>query len=432
MEIFPKNKIVIGIVGLPGRGKTYIAKKIARYINWIGYKSEVFNTCEYRRDLYADKSFTADFFHPHNAEAVNIHKDCSDRAVSDLINYLNESGDVAILDGTNESVEQRREIKRTLDESLSSYSLLWVESICNDENVLNDSIQTLSSSCPDYKDSDINTAIEDFKKRIENCRIHYQELSKEEDGNETSFIKLYNFGSQVLLNNVSGYLESKIMSLLMNIHNKPRPIYFSRHGESMYNTENKVGGDPDLSQRGYQYAANLNVFLQGEMKDRRINKNSKFFSSTLQRTIITAGAVDIGIKATPLKRLDEISTGAYDGLTYAEIEEKYPRDAEERKKDKLRYRYPEGESYMDIIQRVEPVIFAIEKSKEPVIIVAHQAVIRCLYAYFCKFELEEVPHLSVNLHTVIKLIPDDYHVHEYKYNLERTQQPVPTYHKRLF
>jgi len=431
MEIFPKNKIVVGIVGLPGRGKTYIAKKIARYINWIGFKSEVFNTCQYRRDLHGEKSFTADFFHPHNAEAAEIHKDCADRATSDLINFLKEGGDVAIFDRTNESVEKRKNLKKTLDENLSSYSLLWVESICNDQSMINETLQNLSSACPDYKDVDNNTAIEDFKKRIENCRVQYQELSKQEDGNETSFIKLNDFGTQVLLNNVSGYLESKIMSLLMHIHNKPRPIYFSRHGESMYNTENKVGGDPDLSERGYKYAANLNLFLQEEMKEKRINKNSKFFSSTLRRTIITAGACDIGIQAVPLKRLDEISTGIYDGLTYQEIEEKYPNDAEERKRDKLRYRYPEGESYMDIIQRVEPVIFAIEKSKEPVIIVAHQAVLRCLYAYFCKFDLDEVPHLPITLHTVIKLVPDSYHVHEYKYNLERSQQPTPKYQKRV-
>jgi len=431
MEIFPKNKIVVGMVGLPGRGKTYIAKKIARYINWIGFKSEVFNTCQYRRDLYSEKSFTADFFHPHNTEAADIHQDCSNRATNDLISFLSEGGDVAIFDGINESVEKRRNFKKTLDENLSSYSLLWVESICNDENMINDSMQTLSSSCPDYKDFDSNSAIEDFKIRIENCRIQYQELSKQDDGNETPFIKLYDFGHQVLLNNVSGYLESKIMSLLMHIHNKQRPIYFSRHGESLYNVDNKVGGNPDLSQRGYKYAANLNIFLQDEMKERRINKKSKFFSSTLKRTIVTAGAVDIGIQAVPLKRLDEISTGLYDGLTYAEIEERYPNEAEERKKDKLRYRYPEGESYMDIIQRVEPIIFAIEKSKEPVIIVAHQAIIRCLYAYFCKFDIEDVPHLSVNLHTVIKLVPENYQVHEYKYNLERSQNHTPVYEKRL-
>ena len=30
------SKICIALVGLPARGKTYIAKKLARYLNWIG------------------------------------------------------------------------------------------------------------------------------------------------------------------------------------------------------------------------------------------------------------------------------------------------------------------------------------------------------------------------------------------------------------
>ena len=41
-----------------------------------------------------------------------------------------------------------------------------------------------------------------------------------------------------------------------------------------------------------------------------------------------------------LKELDEISTGICDGMTYKEIDEKYPKEVEARKTDKLRYRYP--------------------------------------------------------------------------------------------
>ena len=40
---------VICMVGLPARGKTYIAKKLARYLTWVGMKTKVFNVGEYRR-----------------------------------------------------------------------------------------------------------------------------------------------------------------------------------------------------------------------------------------------------------------------------------------------------------------------------------------------------------------------------------------------
>ena len=105
MELFPKNKIIVGMAGLPGRGKvasflvlnayiykTYIAKKIARYINWLGFKSEVFNICktqfllqltltgQYRRDLHGDEEFTSEFFNPDNVYPLNKqHLNCLDK-----------------------------------------------------------------------------------------------------------------------------------------------------------------------------------------------------------------------------------------------------------------------------------------------------------------------------------------------------------------
>ena len=35
---------VIAMVGLPARGKTYISKKLSRYLNWIGINTKVSNT----------------------------------------------------------------------------------------------------------------------------------------------------------------------------------------------------------------------------------------------------------------------------------------------------------------------------------------------------------------------------------------------------
>lgn len=34
---------VIVMVGLPARGKTYMAKKLTRYLNWIGIKTKGMN-----------------------------------------------------------------------------------------------------------------------------------------------------------------------------------------------------------------------------------------------------------------------------------------------------------------------------------------------------------------------------------------------------
>lgn len=42
---------------------------------------------------------------------------------------------------------------------------------------------------------------------------------------------------------------------------------------------------------------------------------------------------------------------------------------------------------MDVIQRLEPVIIEIERERECVVVVAHQAILRALYGYFMKIPL---------------------------------------------
>jgi broad specificity phosphatase PhoE len=47
-------------------------------------------------------------------------------------------------------------------------------------------------------------------------------------------------------------------------------------------------------------------------------------------------------------QLNEIDGGDLTGLSYEEIEALYPVEYAKRNQDKLRYRYPNGESYLDI------------------------------------------------------------------------------------
>jgi broad specificity phosphatase PhoE len=43
-----------------------------------------------------------------------------------------------------------------------------------------------------------------------------------------------------------------------------------------------------------------------------------------------------------------------------------------RKTDKIGYRYPRGESYFDLIARIDPLMHELESYKEPILIIAHQ------------------------------------------------------------
>lgn len=70
-----------------------------------------------------------------------------------------------------------------------------------------------------------------------------------------------------------------------------------------------------------------------------------------------------------------------DGKTYAMIKREYPDQFAARDKDKFAYRYPRGESYEDLVARLEPVIMELERQGN-VLVVSHQAVFRCLLAYF--------------------------------------------------
>ena len=42
------GKLVVIMVGLPGSGKTFISRKVSRYLRWISYRTRVFSLAKYR------------------------------------------------------------------------------------------------------------------------------------------------------------------------------------------------------------------------------------------------------------------------------------------------------------------------------------------------------------------------------------------------
>jgi len=209
----------------------------------------------------------------------------------------------------------------------------------------------------------------------------------------------------------------------MNIHLLPRSIYLTRHGESEYNRIGRLGGDSPLSEGGLFYAKKLLQYFEKEdLPDLRI------WSSQKIRAAQTAARLrDLAAHIEYWKVLDEIDAGICEGLTYEDFEARYPKQFAERDKDKYHYRYPSGESYEDLVARLEPVIMELERQSH-VLVISHQAVLRCVLAYFTNKTCDELPYLNVPLHTVIKLTPKAYstEVEMFKFDIDA----VDTYRQK--
>jgi 6-phosphofructo-2-kinase / fructose-2,6-biphosphatase 2 len=132
--------------------------------------------------------------------------------------------------------------------------VVFIESVCDDPAVIAANVALkVSSGDPDYANTSREEAKLDFLRRIKQYEAIYQTISE----SHLSYLKIINVGSQVILNRINGYLQSRIAFYLMNLHLKPRTIFFSRHGESQFNVEGKIGGDSSLSSRGMRYARAL-------------------------------------------------------------------------------------------------------------------------------------------------------------------------------
>lgn len=114
MSVFPiaaTDKFCIALCGLPGRGKTQIARRIARYLSFFNaIPVEVFTVTEFRRRMYGAVK-AADWFDPSNLEAATSREACTTAAIDATIKFLNDHPNgVAVLDSTNPTHERRAKL----------------------------------------------------------------------------------------------------------------------------------------------------------------------------------------------------------------------------------------------------------------------------------------------------------------------------------
>ncbi|KAM3924362.1 6-phosphofructo-2-kinase/fructose-2,6-bisphosphatase 3 isoform 1-T1 [Leptodactylus fuscus] len=392
---------VIVMVGLPARGKTYISKKLTRYLNWSGVPTKVFNVGEYRREAVKDFS-SFDFFRSDNQEAMKVRRQCALAALADVKSYLTEEGgQIAVFDATNTTRDRRALIIDFAKEN--DFKVFFIESICDDPSVIASNVMEVKLSSPDYKGCSSKEALDDFMKRINCYKNMYEPLDPDNHDRDLSMIIVIDVGRRFLVNRVQDHIQSKIVYYLMNIHVQPRCIYLCRAGESESNLKGKIGGDSGLSQRGKKFSVALKKYIE----DQNL-KELKVWTSQLKRTIQTAEAMKVPYEQW--KALNELDAGVCEEKTYEEIKEQFPEEYALRAQDKYHYRYPSGESYQDLVQRLEPVIMELERQGN-VLVICHQAVMRCLLSYFLDKSADEMPYLRCPLHSMLKLTPVAYGCH---------------------
>lgn len=402
----------------------------------------------------------ASFFDPQNKRAAQIREQVARETLDELLDYiLYENGSVGILDATNSTMERRKMIMDRIRERAGpQLNVLFLESSCVDNDLLEANMR-LKLNGPDYREMDPVIALEDFKKRVREYEKSYVALGEYEEKNNMPYIQMVDVGRKVISHQIKGFLMAQANYYLLNFNLAPRQIWITRHGLSMDNVSGKIGGDSDLAPEGHQYARSLTRFMEQkrqewDMKQIENLRNTHFppqpgdvtppnpyynpqspgsengsvatdaelgfepkpfcvWTSMLKRSIQTAQYFnDEEYDTKQMRMLDELNAGVMEGLTYSCISTQYPEEYKSRKADKLHYRYPGpgGEGYLDIINRLRPVIVELERMEDHVLLVGHRSVARVLLAYFRGLRREEVADLDVPIGMLYCLEPKPYGV----------------------
>lgn len=138
--------------------------------------------------------------------------------------FAESDGQVSILDATNSTKQRRRWIHDTC--ANAGIETLFVESKCDNEDLIMHNILEVKTTSPDYAGQDPEDAARDFRERIGNYEGVYETI--DEDEKDYSYVKLINLSSTVIINRIKDYLSSRLVYYIQNLHIRPRSIWLSR------------------------------------------------------------------------------------------------------------------------------------------------------------------------------------------------------------
>lgn len=307
----------------------------------------------------------------------------ADECKRDIFHYLGkdgENGQIVIYDAVNASTDTRAKVYKQFSDA--GIQTIFVESVCTDDAIIQANVRNVKVTSPDYENWDPQKAVEDYLKRITAKIPHYEELSREKEPH-LSWVKMINIGERMVVNKGLpngagnngasgnfGYLGSRIVFYLMNLHVKPRTLYFARAGKS---EDRSYKSDAPLSlPEGTEYAKKLAdavIRRRAVLREEAINcglepedRPLTVWVSPRQRTVASAQYLkEAGCVVRRRPQLSAQNPGVYDTLTLTEIKQRYPGEEKKHQDNPFLHRFPRAESYHDVAIRLEPVILEIER-----------------------------------------------------------------------
>mmetsp|Transcript_96958 Transcript_96958/g.269773 ORF Transcript_96958/g.269773 Transcript_96958/m.269773 type:complete len:499 (+) Transcript_96958:192-1688(+) len=242
------ENLVLVMVGLPARGKSYLSGAVLRHLRLLGVRVRNFNAGELRRqtDAAGGKGAKADFFSATNEAAKAEREKLAMMCCNALLHWLRQAppntSSVGILDATNTTEARRRRVlalcRDTAREMAAEDGLplrvIFLESICNDPSLLKGNY-VMKLRNDDYRGAaDAEAALQDFKTRVQAYEQQYQPLDERElecfDGDfdvqmPVGCVQIFDGGRKIVCCRTgSSLVAAPIISLLLAMHLMPRRI----------------------------------------------------------------------------------------------------------------------------------------------------------------------------------------------------------------
>jgi len=402
-------KIVFVLVGLPARGKSFISMRMQAFLNWIGVETKIFNVGQYRRQVETQDQGAAYF--DMNNEAVKASRDTLAFEVLDrLMEWLDARPQgAAIFDATNSTADRRRQVQQRILQKDPQSVVIFVESFCNDNEVVEANIRRKLAKSPDYEGIPYEEAWRDFRERIAHYERAYETLDdtgmKE---SELSYIKMINLSSHLVAHRVYGLAASELLPYLMSLHIGTRPVWLVRMGEAErgagQHLQKGFFADTALSDKGEVYARRLAAHFAGL----RECDNARVLVCSHRRSLEMAALIDsAGTRTSVRPFLNPMDWGAYEDMPRQDVLGHTDHDFFRAfQKDPINTRFPGGESLADFVRRLQPVLVEIEQQVEPCIVIAPLSALQLLSCYFSKKHVSEALDYAFPPHSAVEWRPD--------------------------